>query len=270
MLLVNRRLGPQSDHVKNNAYHPQCTAHLHPFCVVSRSCKFNTMILGYPMSILALQTWNLLVLLPCFTFLKIMKRWSRCSSKAEVQHWDTCPEPTELAKADIPYSMEPVLWNEELWKAKEVENCLCTSVVFLKKSWSCFTQYYFRQSAQIFFRSSCGHVGRTGLENFWLFSKHGETCCEGETREHGLSPTDKSTTTNSLLINEQARWDLLREHKRIIANLPDDLRLIRLCSDAGFMKTVARGQYFVTLDEAELAKLNRSCRESTHYFEMTN
>ena len=62
---------------------------------------------------------------------------------------------------------------------------------------------------------------------------------------------------------QQARGDLLREYKRKFANLPDDLRLIRLCSDAGFMKTVARGQYSVTLDEAELAKLDGSCREYT-------
>ena len=63
--------------------------------------------------------------------------------------------------------------------------------------------------------------------------------------------------------NEQARRDMLREYKRKFANLSDDLRLIRLCSDAGFMKTVARGQYFVILDEAELATLDGSCREHT-------
>ena len=33
---------------------------------------------------------------PYFTFLNIPKRWSRWPSKAEVQQWDTCPEPTEL------------------------------------------------------------------------------------------------------------------------------------------------------------------------------
>ena len=33
--------------------------------------KFNTMILSYPMSIVFPQTWNLLVLAPCFTFLRI-------------------------------------------------------------------------------------------------------------------------------------------------------------------------------------------------------
>ena len=45
---------------------------------------------------LCLQTWNLLVVVPCFTLLKIMKQWSRWSSKAGFQRWDTCPEPTEL------------------------------------------------------------------------------------------------------------------------------------------------------------------------------
>ena len=34
------------------------------------------------MSILSLQKWNLFVLAPCFTFSKIMKRWSRWSSKS--------------------------------------------------------------------------------------------------------------------------------------------------------------------------------------------
>ena len=32
----------------------------------------------------------------CHLFLKIMQQWSRWSSKAEVQPWDTYPEPTEL------------------------------------------------------------------------------------------------------------------------------------------------------------------------------
>ena len=43
-----------------------------------------------------LQTWSLLNLVRCSTFLKIMKHWSRWSSRAEVQQWDTHPEPTEL------------------------------------------------------------------------------------------------------------------------------------------------------------------------------
>ena len=52
-------------------------------------------------------------------------------------------------------------------------------------------------------------------------------------------PTDLSTTTKPLLTNEPVQGDLLREYDRKFANLPDDLRLISLCSDAGFIKTVA-------------------------------
>ena len=61
-----------------------------------------------------------------------------------------------------------------------------------------------------------------------------------------VSPTDLSTTTNPLLTNEpmQGDGDLLRENERKFANIPDDLRIIKVCSDAGFMKTVVRGQYF--------------------------
>ena len=164
-----------------------------------------------------------------------------------------------LPKVGIPNFVEPVLWNEEFWKAKEVENCLYTSVVIHKLLNWFFARWF--PSAQCL-RSSSGYVWRTGLEDFWLFNKHGETCCSGQIRDH-VSPTDLSATTEPLLTNEHARGDLLREYKRKFANLPDDLRLIRLCSDAGFMKTVSRGQYFVTLDEAQPAKLDGACREYT-------
>ena len=58
--------------------------------------QFSTTILNYATSIMLLQTWSLLNLVRCSTFLKIVKRWSRWSSRAEVQRWDTYPELTEL------------------------------------------------------------------------------------------------------------------------------------------------------------------------------
>ena len=76
-------------------------------------------------------------------------------------------------------------------------------------------------------------------------------------------PTQLSTTTKPLLTNETVQGDVLLEYERKFANLPDDIKLIRLCSNAGFIKTVSEGQYFVTLDDAELAKLGGSCREYT-------
>ena len=76
-----------------------------------------------------------------------------------------------------------------------------------------------------------------------------------------LVPTDLSTTFKPLLTNESEQGDLLREYERKFSNLPDNIRFIRLCSEAGFMKTVAIGQYFETLDDTELTKLDDSCRE---------
>ena len=58
--------------------------------------RLSTTILNYATSIVFLQTRSLLNLVRCSTFLKIVKRWARWSSRAEVQHWDACPEPTDL------------------------------------------------------------------------------------------------------------------------------------------------------------------------------
>ena len=58
--------------------------------------QFSTMILNYATSIMYPQTWSLLNLVRCCTFLKIMKPWSRWLSRPEVQQWDTYPEPKEL------------------------------------------------------------------------------------------------------------------------------------------------------------------------------
>ena len=65
--------------------------------------KFGTTILSYPMSIMFLKTWS--------TFLKIMKRWFRWSSRAEVQHWDTCQEPTELLLTGC---LTESIWNQKI------------------------------------------------------------------------------------------------------------------------------------------------------------
>ena len=40
-----------------------------------------------------------------------------------------------------------------------------------------------------------GHVGRAGLQNFWLFRKYRETCCSEQFRDHG--------DANRIVDNEQ-------------------------------------------------------------------
>ena len=63
--------------------------------------------------------------------------------------------------------------------------------------------------------------------------------------------------------DDNVQGKLLHNHEQKFVNLADHLQLIKLCFNVGIAKTVARGQYFTTLDDAELDKLGGSCREYT-------
>ena len=78
-----------------------------------------------------------------------------------------------------------------------------------------------------------------------------------EKPETMVSPTDLSTAANPLLTRDRARRNLLQEYKQKLENRPDELRIMQVSSDTGSMKTVVPGQYFMTKDEAELAKIDR-------------
>ena len=72
-------------------------------------------------------------------------------------------------------------------------------------------------------------------------------------------PTELSTTNKTPRINDKVQGYLLYEYEQKFANLPDHPQLIKLCSNVGITKTVAKGQYFTTLDDGELDKLGGSC-----------
>ena len=73
-------------------------------------------------------------------------------------------------------------------------------------------------------------------------------------------PTELSTTNKSPRTGDDVQGNLLQNYEQKNANLPGHLQLIKLCSNVGITKTVARRQYFTTLDDAELDKLGGSCR----------
>ena len=79
-----------------------------------------------------------------------------------------------------------------------------------------------------------------------------------------IIPTKLSTTNNSLRTDENVQGNLLQNYEQQVAYLPSyHLQLTKPCSDVGVTKTVTRGQYFTTLDNAELEKWRGSCREYT-------
>ena len=83
--------------------------------------------------------------------------------------------------------------------------------------------------------------------------------------ETTMAPTAVSAATNPLLTNSPEQGNLLRQHIRTFSKRPNDIRVIKTCSDVGFMGTVGIGQYFTTIHEVEMAKLGcpEPCREYT-------
>ena len=62
--------------------------------------------------------------------------------------------------------------------------------------------------------------------------------------------------------DEQRRRNLLQQYEQQFAQLSDDQKLSKLCSDVG-LKTDERGQYFITLDAERPSGMLQLCREYT-------
>ena len=73
-------------------------------------------------------------------------------------------------------------------------------------------------------------------------------------------PTELSTANPRT--DEQRRRNLLQEYEQKFEQLSDNQKSSKLCSDAG-LKTVERGQYFITLDTEGPNKIIHLCREYT-------
>ena len=72
--------------------------------------------------------------------------------------------------------------------------------------------------------------------------------------------------THILLINDPAHEeDPLQRYKERVEKLSQQNRVIKFCTDAGFLTTVEVGQYFMTKDTEEFSKFTDSvaCREYT-------
>ena len=61
----------------------------------------------------------------------------------------------------------------------------------------------------------------------------------------------------------EVQGNLLREYEQKFAELPEQEKLIKLCSNAGFSKYTEKGQFFIALDDDTLDSLKESCRECT-------
>ena len=70
--------------------------------------------------------------------------------------------------------------------------------------------------------------------------------------------------THTPLTDDPAQEDLLRKYQERVDKLSQQNRVIKFCTDAGFLTTVDVGQYFMTKDTEEFSKFTESvaCREN--------
>ena len=70
---------------------------------------------------------------------------------------------------------------------------------------------------------------------------------------------------NTYTFDDPAQEDLLQKYQERVDKLSQQNRVIKFCSDAGFLTTVDVGQYFMTKDTEEFSQLTDSvaCREYT-------
>ena len=78
-------------------------------------------------------------------------------------------------------------------------------------------------------------------------------------------PADLLIMTPTPSIEILAQENLLQKYKERVDNLPQPDRLIKICTDAGFLTTVAVGQYFMTKHTEEFLQFAKpvACREYT-------
>ena len=78
-------------------------------------------------------------------------------------------------------------------------------------------------------------------------------------------PTSLLTKTPTLSTDDPAQEDLLQKNQERVERLSQQNRVIKICIDAGFLKTVEVGQYFMTKDTDEFLQSTEpvTCREDT-------
>ena len=81
-----------------------------------------------------------------------------------------------------------------------------------------------------------------------------------------FEPAVVLVTTPAPSIETPAQENLLQKHKERVEKLPQPYRFINICTDAGFLKTVEVGQYFMTKHTDEFLQFGEpvTCRECTY------
>ena len=81
--------------------------------------------------------------------------------------------------------------------------------------------------------------------------------------EEMVIPTEFLTAGPISHTDAEVQGNLLRKYEQIFADFPEQEKLTKLCSNAGFSKNTDRGRFFITLDDDAPDEMKGSCREYT-------
>ena len=71
-------------------------------------------------------------------------------------------------------------------------------------------------------------------------------------------PTSLLTKTPTPSTDDLAQEDLLQKYQERVERLSQQNSVIKFCTDAGFLKTVEVGQYFMTKDTEEFSQFTET------------
>ena len=88
---------------------------------------------------------------------------------------------------------------------------------------------------------------------------------QSQQSDPSFEPARLLMTTPTPLTDDPVQEDLLLKYQERVDKLSQQNRVIKFCSDAGFLTTVDVGQYFMTKDTEEFSQITESvaCREYT-------
>ena len=102
-------------------------------------------------------------------------------------------------------------------------------------------------------------------EEYSIYQKSTGRPVVAEQSDPFFAPADLSTMTPTSSIETPAQENQLQKHEERVAKVPQRDQLIQICTDAGFLKTVEVGQYFMTKHTDEFLQFAEpmTCRENT-------
>ena len=78
-----------------------------------------------------------------------------------------------------------------------------------------------------------------------------------------MIPTEFPTASPICQTDAEVQGNLLRQFDQKFEELPEQQKVSKLWSNAGFSKNIDKGQFFITLCEESLDNFKTSCREYT-------